>query len=123
MSGCLHEVRNHIFDETKVLLRSCDPSSLVIDTLDDWVKGQNAAVACFYFDFAAQKEQSLTSTLGSLLKQIVGGLEEIPAKMSQAFRDQKKVIGGRRLRSLCRVGSVSGSLYLAGGPGKPSDKP
>ena len=80
-----------------VLLRSCDASSLVIDTLGDWAREQNAAVACFYFDFAAQKEQSPTSTLCSLLKQIVWGLEEIPGKIAKAFRDQKKVIGGRKL--------------------------
>jgi len=80
-----------------VLLRSCNTSSLVIDTLGDWARGQNAAVACFYFDFAAQKEQSPTSTLSSLLKQVVCGLEEIPPKIAKAFRDQKKVVGGRRL--------------------------
>jgi len=90
-------VRKQILHEAKVLLRSCDASSLVIDTLGDWARGQNAAVACFYFDFAAQKEQSPTTTLSSLLKQVVCGLEEIPAKISEAFQDQKKVIGGRKL--------------------------
>ena len=80
-----------------MLLRSCDASSLVIDALGDWAKGQNAAVACFYFDFAAQKEQSPTSIMSSLLKQVVHGLEEIPAKITQAFRDQKNIIGGREL--------------------------
>ena len=70
---------------------------MVIDTLGDWVRGQNSAVACFYFDFAAQKEQSPTSTLSTLLKQVVCGLEEIPAKIAKAFQDQKKVIGGRKL--------------------------
>jgi len=80
-----------------VLLRSCDASSLVIDTLSDWTRGQDTAVAFFYCDFAAQKEQSPTSILGSLLKQVVGGLEEIPAKIARAFRDQENVIGGRKL--------------------------
>ena len=80
-----------------MLLRSCDASSLVIDRLCDWARGRNAAVACFYFDFAAQKEQSPASVLSSLLRQVVGGLEEIPAKVIQAFRDQEKVIGGRKL--------------------------
>jgi len=37
------------------------------------------------------------SVLGSLLKQFVGGLEEIPAKIAQVFQDQKNVIGGRKL--------------------------
>jgi len=70
---------------------------LVTDTLGDWARGRNAAVACFYFDFAAQNEQSPTSILGSLLKQVVCGLEEIPAKIARAFRDQKNVIGRRKL--------------------------
>ena len=72
-------------------------SSLVVDRLGDWAKGQNASVACFYFDFAAQKEQSPTSILGSLLRQVVSGLGNVPAKIVQAFRDQEKVIGGRKL--------------------------
>jgi len=80
-----------------VLLRTCDVSSLVIDRLCDWARGRNAVVACFYFDFAAQKEQSISTVLGSLLKQLVGGLENIPAKITEAFRGQKKTTGGRRL--------------------------
>ena len=80
-----------------MLLRSGDDSSLVVDSLCDWARGQNAAVACFYFDFAAQKEQSPTNILGSLLRQVVCGLENIPEKIVQALRDQKKVIGGRKL--------------------------
>ena len=74
-----------------------DASSLVIDTLCDRVRGQNATVACFYFDFAAQKEQSPTAILCCLLKQIIGGLDKIPAKIIQTFREQKEAIGGRKL--------------------------
>ena len=77
------------------VLTSRDVSSLVIDRLCDQARGQNVAVACFYFDFAAQKEQSSTRVMGALLKQIVSGLEEIPGGISQAYEDQKKVIGGR----------------------------
>jgi len=80
-----------------VLLRSYNASSLVIDRLCDWARGRNAAVACFYFDFAAQKEQSPTRILSSLLKQVVRGLQEVPAKIVRDFRDQEKVIGGRKL--------------------------
>ena len=54
-------------------------------------------MAFFYFDFAAQKEQSPTSVLGSLLKQIVGGLEEIPPNITRAFRRQEKVFGAWKL--------------------------
>ena len=39
----------------------------------------------------------MTSMLGSLLKQIVGGLERIPEEISGAFQEQKKVVGGRGL--------------------------
>jgi len=54
------------------------------------------AVACFYFDFAVQKEQSPESVLGALLKQVVSGMEKVPKEIAQAYEDQKKVIGGRR---------------------------
>jgi len=77
------------------VLTGHDVSSLVVDRLCDRAKGQRTAVACFYFDFAARKEQPATSMLGSLLKQVVGGMEGIPEEISEAFQDQKKVIGGR----------------------------
>ena len=70
----------------------------MVDRLCDKVKEQNTAVACFYVDFAAREEQSPTNMLGSLLKQIVGGLEKIPDEIRETFQDYKKVIGGRGLR-------------------------
>ena len=76
-------------------LTSRNVSSLVIDTLCDQDRDQNATVACFYFDFAAQNDQSPASTMGALLKQVVGGLEEIPEEISQAYQKQKKALGGR----------------------------
>jgi len=75
---------------------SCDDSSVVIDTLCKEAVEGDAAVACFYFDFAAQ-EQSPVAVLGSVLKQVVGGLDEIPEGIVKAFRDREKVIGGKRL--------------------------
>jgi len=80
-----------------VWLRSGDASSLVVDKLCDWARGQDAAVACFYLDFAAQREQSPTGIMSSLLKQVVGRLEEIPAKIVEAFQGEGGVIGGRKL--------------------------
>ena len=77
------------------VLTSRGVSSLAIDTLCDRARGKNVAVACFYFDFAAQKEHTSTSTLGALLKQVLSGLEEIPEEITEAYEDQKKVIGGR----------------------------
>ena len=81
-----------------VALISINTSSLVVDRLCDKAKGQNIAVACFYVDFAAREEQSPTNMLGSLLKQIVAGLERIPEEIRGTFQDHKKVIGGRGLR-------------------------
>ena len=77
------------------VLTSYDVSSLVIDKLCDQTEGQNTTVACFYFDFAARKDQSPTSVLGALLKQLICGLEEIPNRISRAYRSQKSAIGGR----------------------------
>ena len=80
------------------MLISSDASSLVVDRLCDKAKEENIAVACFYVDFAAREEQSPTNILGSLLKQIIGGLERIPDEIRETFKDHKKMIGGRALR-------------------------
>ena len=72
-------------------------SSLVIDTLCKQAAERNAAVACFYFDFAASGEQFPVAILGSVLQQVVSGLEEVPEKIVKAFRDRKKVISGQKL--------------------------
>ena len=80
------------------VLTSCDVSSLVIDKLCDQATGRRPAVSCFYFDFAAQKEQSPTSMMGALLKQVVSGLEEIPEGITKAYEDHQKVIDGRGLK-------------------------
>ena len=77
----------------------------VIDILCDQDGEQNATVTCFYFDFAAQKDQSPASTMGALLKQAVSGLEEIPEDVSRAYQKQKRALGGRgpRLSDLAKM--------------------
>ena len=80
------------------MLTSRGVSSLVVDTLCDQTRGRGTAVTCFYFDFAARKEHSATSVLGSLLKQVVSGMERIPEEISRAFQEQKTAIGGRAPR-------------------------
>jgi len=79
-------------------LTSSNTSSLVVDMLCDKAREENIAIACFYVDFAAREEQSPTNILGSLLKQIVGGLGTIPEEIRETFQNHKKVIGGRGLR-------------------------
>jgi len=71
-----------------------DDSSLIVDSLCNQIRGRNSAVTCFYFDFAARKEQTTTSMLGSLLKQMVSGMEKIPDEIWRAFREEKKAVGG-----------------------------
>ena len=55
-------------------------------------------MACFYFDSAAQQEQSAASVLGAQLKQVVGCFTQIPKEVTDAFRRHKKFIGGRKLQ-------------------------
>jgi len=90
-------VRKKILEGRKILLISYGVSSLVMDRLCQRAVKENAAVACFYFDFAAEEEQSTAAVLGSLLKQVVAGLEEVPERISRAFRDREKASGGQRL--------------------------
>jgi len=79
-------------------LTRCDISSLVIDRLCDQARERNATVACFYFDFAASKEQSPTNMLGAVLKELVRGLDGIPEEITQAYNDHKRVTDGRGLQ-------------------------
>ena len=78
------------------MLTSPGGSSLVVDSLCDHARGQEIAVSCFYFDFAERKEQSAISMLGSLVKQMVSGMERIPEEISRAFQEQKTTLGGCR---------------------------
>jgi len=81
-------------EASEPVLTSHNDSSLVVDRLCYQTRGQDTLVTCFYFDFAVRKEQSATNMLGSLLKQIVSGMERIPEEISSAFKQQKKDIGG-----------------------------
>jgi len=70
-------------------------SSLVVDRLSDKSRGQNTAVTCFYLDFAARKEQSVISILGSLLRQIVSGMEKVPEEITRVLEEQRLANAGR----------------------------
>ena len=93
LSGNKNYFRGRIGRE--LVLTSYDASSLVVDRLCDQARGQYTAVTCFYFDFAARKEQSVTNMLGSLLKQVVGGMANVPEEISRAFQDERMALGGR----------------------------
>ena len=81
-----------------LLLIYCKYSSLVIDKLCDEAVEGDPMVACFYFDFASRNEQSPVNMLGSLLRQMVSGEEEIPEVIDRDFQKEKRVIGGRGLQ-------------------------
>ena len=81
-----------------VLLIGRHNSSLVIDKLCDEAREGDIAVMCFYFDFAARNEQSPVNMLGSLLRQLVSGLEKIPEVVVEYSRKEIKGIGGRGLQ-------------------------
>ena len=78
-------------------LTARNTSSLVIDSLCDQAKKENIAVAALYCDFLSQQEQTITNTMGAILKQLVvrGG---IPNYVREAFEEGKTGLGGRRLR-------------------------
>jgi len=97
-----------ILEARKMLLISCNISSLVIDSLCEQAVQGNTGVACFYFDFAVKEEQSPDAILGSVLRQVVGGLDEVPEKIVKAFRERGKVIGGQRLQLREIIGFLQG---------------
>ena len=85
----------HLRRKERITLTSCDLSSLVIDKRCDEAGERDAAVTCFYFDYAGRKEQSPINVLGSLLRQLANGSEKIPDVIRKEFQNQKKLIGGR----------------------------
>ena len=66
----------------------------MVDRLRDQARGQNTAVTSFYFDFAVRKELTATAMLGSMLKQMVDGMEVIPEDISQGLKEQLRTIYG-----------------------------
>jgi len=81
-----------------LLLTGCNGSSVVVDYLCSQAMEQDMAVACFYYDFASREVQSPANMFGSLLSQLLSGLEAIPGAIRKEFRGQKKLLGGRRLQ-------------------------
>jgi len=66
----------------------------VIDSLCDEARGKGTAVVGLYCYFLAQQEQSTTSMLGAILKQLISR-GRIPEHIKEAFHEAKKEFGGR----------------------------
>ena len=82
-----------------------DTSSLVIDSLCDQARREDIAVASLYYDFLAQREQTITNVLGAILKQLVGR-GDMPEDIRKAFQEGKREIGGRGLRHADLMGML-----------------
>ena len=70
----------------------------MIDTLCDRIGEDNVAVAYVYCDFSTPNAQSASTVLGSLLRQAVGALTEIPDDVQKAFERAKRQVDGCGLR-------------------------
>ena len=73
-------------------------SSLVIDTLLKGIDGDDVAVAYVYCDFTIQNMQSTSAVLGSVLRQVVGALAEIPDEVQGVFKKAGRQADGCGLR-------------------------
>jgi len=61
-----------------------DNSSLILVVHSQTMRPcQGTKHHCFYFEYAARKEQSATNMPGSLLKYMVSGMESIPGEISR----------------------------------------
>ena len=94
--------------EKRISLTARNVSSLVIDSLCDQARNEEIAVACLYYDFLAQEEQTMANMMGAVLKQLVG-MGDIPKNVREAFRGGKKEIGGRGPR----LADIIGMLRVA----------
>jgi len=80
----------------------------VVDKLCDQAKGGDIVVACFYYDFLARQEQTITNVMGAILKQLVCR-GDIPVYLREAFQQGKMEVGGRGLR----LADLMGMLRMA----------
>jgi len=101
----LHKVSGRILLKKRVRLTVRNTSSLVIDRLCDQAGDRDIAVAGFYCDFLAQQEQTITSMIGAILKQIVGR-GDTPKDVREAFQKGKKEFGGRGLLLADMIGML-----------------
>ena len=69
----------------------------MIDTLCKKPAEENAGVACFYFDFAVEKTPSPDAILGSVLRQVVGGLDKVPEEITEEYRRRGRVSSAHKL--------------------------
>ena len=70
----------------------------MIDTLLKGINGDGVAVAYVYCDFSARNVRSASTLLGSVLRQVVGALAEIPDEIQKAFDQAKSQADGCGLR-------------------------
>ena len=69
----------------------------MIDTLSDQAGEGDIAVAALYCDFISHQEQTITSIMGAILKQLLSR-GSIPNYVREAFQEAKAEFGGRSLR-------------------------
>ena len=81
----------------------------MIDKLCDQIKRGDIVVACLYYDFLDQQEQTITNVVGAILKQLVSRKDDIPNYLREAFQQGKMEIGGRGLQ----LAELMGLLKIA----------
>ena len=98
------EVSGEIPFKRQILLITRNISSLVIDTLCDRAAEENIAVVGLYCDYLSQQDQTVTNTMGAILKQLMGR-GGISKDVREAFQKGKMEFGGRgpRLADLIRM--------------------
>ena len=101
----ISEVRGGLLRKNRISLTAGNTSSLVIDSLCDQARKGNIAVAGLYCDFVSQQEQTITNTMGAILKQLVGK-GGIPSYLREAFEEAKTEFGGRGLRLTDQMGML-----------------
>ena len=82
----------------------------MIDKLCDQAK-RGDIVACLYYDFLAQQEQTIINVMGAILKKLVGR-GGIPIYLREAFQEGKMEIGGRGLRLEGLMGMLRMAIAL-----------
>ena len=83
----------------------------MIDKLCDQAREEGLAVAWLYYDYLAEKEQTVTNMMGAILKRLVGR-REIPKEIKDAFHEGRRPLRGDLVRMLMSAMASLPPVYI-----------
>ena len=83
----------------------------MIDRLCDQAREEGIAVAWLYYDYLAEKEQTITNMMGAILKRLLSR-REIPKEIKDAFHEGRRPLRADLVRMLKSAMASLAAVYI-----------